>query len=270
MKTIIDAKKNIISIDLKELFAYKDLFVLMAYRDLRVRYAQTALGVIWIVLQPIMNLVIFTFIFNKVVKVDSGGIPYPVFALSGMAAWSYFAFLCTQSGNSLVGNQNLIKKVFFPRIIIPAGKALVGLVDFAIFIVLLVIVMIYYGQTPGKEIVFLPIFIGLNLLFGVGVGIWLSALTIRYRDFHNIATFLVQIGIYATPIYYPQSVIPEKYQVIAHLNPMAGIVEGFRWSLTGVYPPPVFAYYSFLWIPFILITGLAYFSKVEKTMADLI
>lgn len=270
MKNSTLVKSEGFSLGLAELLKYKDLFFQLAYRDLKVRYAQTALGVIWVVFQPALNLVIFTFIFNKVVKVETGGIPYPVFALAGLCAWSYFSFLAWQSANSLIGNQNLIKKVYFPRLIIPLGKALVGFVDFGVYLLFLMVMMLWYGFLPGAEIIFLPLFILINILFGLAIGIWVSALTIKYRDFQNIIQFVVQIGVYVTPVYYPATIVPEKYQLLYHLNPMAGIIEGFRWSLTGIYPPPPIAYLGIAFTLILLFTGLVYFRKVERTMADLV
>ncbi|HTF28317.1 MAG TPA: ABC transporter permease, partial [Flavitalea sp.] len=202
-KIIVDANKSSFSLNLKELFSYRDLFLILAYRDLRVRYAQTFLGLTWAIVQPLFTLIIFTLVFGRFVKVDTGGVPYPVFALCGMVAWTYFAFVMNQSGNSIIGAQEMIKKIYFPRLIIPLSKAVVGLVDFCIAFLLLIILLIYYDVKISPNIFMLPFFLLLTILSALSAGIWLSALSIRFRDFQHITPFLVQIGLYATPIAYP-------------------------------------------------------------------
>lgn len=273
-KLVVDADKKGLQLNLKELFAYKDLFLILAYRDLRVRYAQTFLGLFWAFIQPAATLLIFTVVFGKAVKVDTGDIPYPVFAISGMSAWAYFSFVLNQSGNSIIGAQEMVKKIYFPRLVIPLSKALVGFVDFAISFLLIIAIMVFYGVMPSVQVVFLPLFILLTIISSLGVGVWLSALTIRYRDFQHIVPFLVQFGLYATPIGYPAEVIidnlPTWGVVLFYLNPMAGIVEGFRWSILGMGSPSGYAYISFAVMGFLFVTGLFYFKRVEKVMADIV
>ncbi|WP_296623262.1 ABC transporter permease [Marivirga sp.] len=273
-KLVVDASKPKWHINLKELWAYKDLFYILAYRDLRVRYAQTFLGLLWAFIQPLATLLIFTVVFGKVAVVDTSGVPYPLFAVCGMASWSYFSFVLNQSGNSIIGAQEMVKKIYFPRLVIPLSKALVGFVDFAIAMLFVVILMIYYGFIPSANIIYLPIFILLTIISALAVGIWLSALTIRYRDFQHVVPFLVQFGLYATPVgYQAKDVIqrlPDWASLLYYVNPMAGIVEGFRWSLLGGDPPSIFAYFSFSIVILLFITGLLYFKRVEKVMADIV
>ncbi|MFP4091784.1 MAG: ABC transporter permease [Cyclobacteriaceae bacterium] len=271
---LVDAERRSNLLNLKELLHYKDLFYILAYRDLRVRYAQTFLGLAWALLQPLATLAIFTVVFGRAVKVDTGGIPYPLFAICGMASWTYFAFVMKESGNSIISAQGMVKKIYFPRLVIPLSKAVVGFVDFAIALGFVLVLMIIYQFTPSSNIIFLPVFILLTILSALAVGIWLSALTIRYRDFQHVVPFLVQFGLYATPTAYPASAVinnlPDWAVVLYYLNPMAGVVEGFRWSLLGGTPPSEYAYLSFILMGLIFISGLYYFKRVEKVMADIV
>lgn len=271
---VVDASKRGLTLNLKELFHYRDLFFILAYRDLRVRYAQTFLGLLWAIIQPLATLIIFTLVFGKAIKVNSGGVPYPLFAICGMAAWSYFSFVLSQSGNSIISSQEMIKKIYFPRLVVPLSKALVGLVDFIIALLLIVILLVFYEFVPSSNIVFLPIYILACMVSSLSVGIWLSALTIRYRDFQHVVPFLVQFGLYATPVGYPAEMIvenlPEWATVLYYINPIAGIVEGFRWSILGGSQPSVYSYLSLSIVLILFISGLFYFRKVEKVMADIV
>jgi lipopolysaccharide transport system permease protein len=275
-KLVIDASQKGIGLNFKELYRYRDLFWILAYRDLRVRYAQTFLGLLWGIIQPLATLLIFTLIFSRVVRVNTGSIPYPVFALSGMTAWTYFSFVMNQAGNSIISAQGMIQKIYFPRLIIPLSKAVVGLADFGISLVFLGALLIWFRVLPGWEVVFLPVFILFTLMAALGIGIWLSALTIRYRDFQQIVPFMVQFGLYATPVGYPASLllvnekVSQWVKVLYFLNPMAGIAEGFRWSLIGGTLPLLYVYLSLAMAVFLLISGLFYFRSVEKVMADIV
>jgi len=273
-RLVVDAGKTGINLNLKELFHYKDLFLILAYRDLRVRYAQAFLGLLWAVLQPLATLIIFTVVFGKVAKVDTGGIRYPLFAVCGMAAWAYFAFVLNQSGNSIIGAQEMVKKIYFPRLVIPLSKAVVGFVDFIIAFLFIIILLLYYGFVPSSNIIYLPVFILLTIVSALAVGIWLSALTIRYRDFQHIVPFIVQFGLYATPVGYMASDVvnnlPEWGTFLFYANPMAGIVEGFRWSILGGNPPVAYAYISFSVVLLLFVSGLYYFKRVERVMADIV
>ena len=273
-KTVVDADRQKLSLNLRELFQYRDLFLILAYRDLRVRYAQTFLGFFWAFLQPAATLLIFTVVFGKAVKVDTGEIPYPLFAIAGMTAWTYFAFVMNQAGNSIIGAQEMVKKIYFPRLIIPLSKAVVGFVDFAIAFLFLVVLMVVYKFVPSGNIIYLPVFIILTIISALAVGIWLSALTIRYRDFQHVVPFLVQFGLYATPIAYPAETIinslPNWAVILYYMNPMAGVVEGFRWTIFGGAPPSNYVYISFALVGLLFVSSLFYFRKVERVMADIV
>ncbi len=269
-RIVVDASKSKFNLNLKELVHYSDLFYTLAYRDLRVRYAQTFLGLLWAFLQPAATLLIFILIFGKAIKVNTGNIPYPLYALSGMTAWAYFSFVLSQSGQSIIGAQEMVKKIYFPRLIIPLSKAMAGFVDFFIAVLFMIVLMIFYGFIPSSQIIWFPVFFILNILASLGVGIWLSALTIRYRDFIHVIPFMVQFGLYATPIGYPATLIPTKYQFLYHLNPMAGVVEGFRYSLLGSGSLNNYSYLSFAMIILLFVSGVLYFKKVESVMADLV
>lgn len=273
-KLVVDANKKGLKLNIKELFQYRDLFLILAYRDLRVRYAQTFLGLLWAVIQPLATLIIFTLVFGRAMDVNTGGIPYPLFAVCGMAAWSYFSFVLSQSGNSIITSQEMVKKIYFPRLVIPLSKALVGFVDFTIALVFIIVLLFYFGITPSSNLIVLPVFILLTIISALSVGIWLSALTIRYRDFQHIVPFMVQFGLYATPIGYPASLVvdnlPSWATILYYLNPVAGIVEGFRWCILGGAPPDMYTYISFVVVFILFISSLFYFKKVERVMADIV
>ena len=273
-KVVVDASKKGLRLNLKELIQYKDLFFILAYRDYRVRYAQTFLGFAWAFIQPFTTLIIFILVFNKAAKVDTSPIPYPLFAVAGMSAWTYFSFVMTQSGSSIIAAQNMVQKIYFPRLIIPLSKSVVGLIDYVITFLFIIILMIVYRYPPSHNIVFLPVFILLTIIASLGVGIWLSALTIRYRDFQHVVPFLVQFGLYATPTAYPAEAVinslPAWASTLYFMNPMAGVVEGFRWSILGGNPPSVFSYVSFTVVLLIFISSIIYFKKMERIMADIV
>lgn len=268
--TLISSSRPWWKVNLRELLDYRDLFLVLTYKDIRVRYAQTFLGLAWVVVQPIVTLVIFTLIFGKAIQVDTGGVPYPIFALTGMSAWNYFAFVMAQSGGSIIGAQDMVKKIYFPRLVLPLSKALVGLVDFAVALVLLIVIMFYYQQPVGDNFGYTLVFMLLNLFCSLAVGVWLSALTIRFRDFQHVVPFMVQIGLYATPIAYPASMVPEKWQFFYHLNPMAGLVEGMRWSLLGVGELNDYSYLSIVVTFILFVTGIFYFHRTERIIADIV
>ncbi len=269
-KVVVDADKRSFRINLKELNHYKDLFYILAYRDIRVRYAQTFLGFLWAFLQPAATLLIFILVFGLAIKIDTGAIPYPLFAICGISMWSYFSFVLNQSGNSIIGAQEMIKKIYFPRLVVPLSKAVVGFVDFGVALILLIVLMVVYQVAPSPNIWAAPLFILLNIIAALGVGIWLSALSIRYRDFQHVIPFLVQFGLYATPVAYPARLVPDKYLWLYNLNPMVGIIEGFRWSIFGGNSPNEYFWISFATIILLFITSLIYFKKVEDTMADIV
>jgi lipopolysaccharide transport system permease protein len=271
-KLIIDASKKNFGLNIKELFAYRDLFLILAYRDLRIRYAQTFLGLLWAFIQPLFTLIIFIVVFGKAVGVATSvpSVPYPLYVVCGMCSWTYFSFVMNQAGNSIIGAQNLVQKIYFPRLIIPLSKAVVGFVDFAVSFLFIIVLLIIYRFTISPNCVFLPFYILMTIITALGVGIWLSALTIRYRDFQQIVPFLVQFGLYATPIAYPTSLIPAKYQWLFYLNPMAGIVEGFRWSILDTSPPSFYSFLSFGLSWLLFFSSLYYFRRIERVMADIV
>lgn len=272
IETVIDTNKNKININIKELFNYRELFLILALRDIKVRYAQTSLGFFWAFLQPLFSTVIFKLIFNNVAKVNTDPIPYHIFVMSGLCVWGYFAYMVTNSGTSLIQSQHLIQKIYFPRLIIPLSKAVVGFVDFLIALFFLICLMIFYKFVPNLHtIIYMPIFLFMSIIAGLGIGIWLSALSIRYRDFQHVIPFSIQMGMYLTPVAYPAYLIREKFLILYFLNPMAGIVEGFRWSIIGGPTIPIwYTLFSFCFISILFISSLFYFRKVEKIIADIV
>ena len=259
------------SLEFRELWEYRELLYFLIWRDVKVRYKQTALGAAWAVIQPFFMMVVFSLFFGRLAKVPSDGIPYPVFTFCALLPWQLFANALTESSNSLVGNQNLITKVYFPRLVVPISAVLGGLVDFVIAFVILLGMMLYYGIVPGWAIVTLPGFILLALLTALGVGLWLSALNVQYRDVRYTIGFLVQLWLFLTPVAYPSSIVPEKWRPLYGLNPMAGVVEGFRWALLGKSQPPG----AMLWVSvavviLILFGGLYYFRRMEQQFADIV
>ncbi len=273
-KLTVDASDPALKLNLKELFRYKDLFFVLAYRDLRVRYAQTFLGLLWAFIQPATTLLIISVVFGKLVNVDTNGVPYPVFAITGISVWTYFSFVLSQSGTSLIGAQDMVKKIYFPRLVIPLSKAVVGLVDFGVAILILIALFFYYGIMPTANIIFLPAFIILLIIAALAVGIWFSALTIRFRDFQYVVPFLVQFGLYITPIAYSSQTVsnnlPEWASILFYLNPMTSIVDGFRWCLLGGSVPSDYFWLSVSVIFILFVGGVYYFKSLEKTMADII
>ena len=267
---IVDSnKKN--NWALKELILYRDLFYTLAWREFKVRYAQTFLGFTWAFLQPIATVIIFTFVFGKTIKVDTSGIPYPVFALIGMTAWTYFSYVVSNAGKSVISESAMIKKIYFPRLIIPLSKAVVGLIDFIITFIIAIILMLYFNIGISVNILWLPFYIILIIISGLGAGIWISALSVRYRDFQHIVPFFVQVGLYATPVAYSAILIPEKYKLVYFIfNPMAGVTEGFRWCVLGIGINNYLIYISATISLLIFLTSVYYFKKTEKLMADIL
>ncbi len=273
---IIEPSQGIFNLNLGEIYAYRELLWTLTYRDLRVRYAQTIIGALWALLNPLFTLLILAFVFGVVAKVDTGlnaagqPIPHLLYTVAGMAGWAYFASLFSEAGTSIIGAQAMVKKIYFPRLIIPLSKAMTAFIDFAIVLGFMVVLMIYYGFSPTANFVFFPLFVVIAIVSGLAGGIWMSALTIRFRDFQHITPFILRLGMYATPIAYPAAAVPEKYQILFYFNPMAGVVEGMRWSLLGGAPLHWYSYISFAAIGIMLILGLFYFKKVEKIMADIL
>jgi lipopolysaccharide transport system permease protein len=268
---VIRARPGWRPLNLAELWRYRELLWFLALRDVKVRYKQTALGASWAVLQPLLTMVVFTVIFGHVARIPSDGVPYPIFSYAALVPWTFFANGLTQSSNSLVGNANLISKVYFPRLVVPVAGVLSGLVDFVIAFLVLIGMMLYYGVTPTVHVVFLPLFVLLALVAALAAGVWLSALNVEFRDVRFVVPFLIQLWLFATPIAYPTSLLHGFWRTVYGLNPMVGVVEGFRWALlgTGTDLGPSVAVSAAVSL-LILIGGMFYFRRMEKTFADLV
>jgi lipopolysaccharide transport system permease protein len=267
---VIEPSRGWVSLRLKELWEYRELLYFLVWRDIKVRYKQTILGAAWAIIQPFFTMVVFSIFFGKLGKIPSDGVPYPIFSYAGLLPWSYFAGALAEASNSLVGSSHLIRKVYFPRLVIPLGGVFAGLVDFAIAFTVFIGMMIYYGIHPTMHMLMLPVFIFLALVTALGVGLWLSALNVQYRDVRFVIPFLVQFWLFATPVAYPSSMLPEAWRAIYGINPMAGVVEGFRWALLGTTPPgPLIAVSASISV-LLLVSGAFYFRRMEKTFADLV
>ncbi|MFI5087693.1 MAG: ABC transporter permease [Terriglobales bacterium] len=268
--TLIAPARGLSAVNLREIWEYRELLYFLAWRDIKVRYKQTALGAAWALLQPLFLMAIFTLLFSRVAKV-AVPVPYPIFAFCGLLPWQLFAFGLSQSSNSLVQSQHLISKVYFPRLVIPIASVLAGLLDFAIAFLLLLAMMAYYRVPPGATVLLLPLFVLFAVITSLTAGVWLSAINVRYRDVQYTLSFLVQFWMLATPVGYPASVFPERWRWVLVLNPMAGVVEGFRWALLGTGPRPgAKLAVSLGLVLLMLIAGLHYFRRMEKTFADIV
>ncbi len=261
--------------DLKELWRYRELLFFLAWRDIKVRYKQTIMGASWAIIQPLASMIVFTLFFNRLAGIQSeGSTPYEVFSYAALVPWTYFASRLTSSSNSVVSNTNLIKKVYFPRLVVPISSVLGGLVDFALAFITLLFIMLLFGITPTANIIWLPIFLFQIIITSLGVGLWLSAMNVQFRDVKYIIPFLVQLWMFATPIVYPSSLIEnETLRAIYGINPMVGVVEGFRWALLGsdaAPAPDIMVLVSFVISFILLFSGAMYFHRMEKTFADVI
>ena len=257
-------------ISFKDLWAYRELLFFLTWRDVKVRYKQTALGAAWAILQPLFMMVIFTIFFGRLAGVDSAGIPYPLFALAGLVPWTFFANAITQSGNSLVGSSNLITKVYFPRLIVPSAAMLAGLVDFALAFVLFVVLMVYYGVAPTINVLFLPVLVLMTALFALGVGTWFAALNVKYRDVRFALPFLIQLWLFVSSVILPSSALPQKYRWLLMLNPMSGIIEGYRSALFGLpFDWPALGAAAAITAA-VLLYAIYSFARVERSFADII
>jgi len=265
------ARPGWVAIDFTELWRYRELLVFQAIRDIKVRYKQTLLGATWAILQPIMTMIVFSIFFGGLAGVPSDGIPYPIFTFCALLPWQLFAYALTYSSNSIVDNANVLKKVYFPRLILPLSAVIAGLVDFVIAFVVLVGMMVYYDFVPGWAVITLPLFIMLALAAALSVGLWLSALNAKFRDIRYTIPFLAQLWLFVTPVVYSSSLVPEKWQVVYAINPMVGVIEGFRWALLGKsLPPGPMLIVSVVTTTVLLVGGLFYFRRMEKTYADIV
>lgn len=260
-----------VSLRLNDVWRYRELLYFLVWRDVKVRYKQTALGAAWAILQPVLTMLVFSIFFGRLAKVPSDGVPYPLFAFAALLPWQLFAYSLSESANSLVASQNLIKKVYFPRLIIPMASVLTGLLDFAVAFVILFALMIYYQVPPTPALVALPFFLLLAVATALAVALWLSALNVQFRDVRYTIPFLTQFWLFVTPVAYPSSLVPEKWRALYGLNPMAGVVEGFRWALfKQSHGPGMLVAVSAAAVVGLLIGGLVYFRRMEKTFADLV
>ncbi len=264
------ARPGWVAIDFAELWRYRELVVFYAVRDIKVRYKQTLLGVAWAVLQPVLTMVVFSIFFGNLAGVPSDGIPYPIFAYCGLVPWQLFAYALTQSSNRVVEDAQVITKVYFPRLIVPLASVIAGLVDFAIALGTLAAMMLYYDIGLGWAILTLPLFTLLAVMAALAVGLWLSALNVRYRDVRYTIPFLAQFWLFVTPVAYSSSLVPPEWQALYGVNPMVGVVNGFRWALLGKTPPDPMLLVSVATTALLLTGGLFYFRRMEKSFADLI
>jgi lipopolysaccharide transport system permease protein len=256
-------------LNLKDLWGYRELLYFLVWRDIKVRYKQTVLGIAWAIIQPLFTMIVFSIFFGWLAKVPSDGVPYPIFAYCALLPWQLFAYSLAESSNSLVANQNLITKVYFPRLVMPLSSTLAGLLDFVIASTVLLVMMLFYGIAPTSAVWALPLFVLLALVTALGVGMWLSALNVEYRDVRYTLPFLTQFWLFVTPIAYPSSLVPEVWRMLYGLNPMAGVVEGFRWVLlgSGKGPDSMLAVSALASLT-LFVSGLYYFRRMERTFAD--
>jgi lipopolysaccharide transport system permease protein len=268
---VIEPSRGWISLRLQDLWRFRELLYFLVWRDMKVRYKQTLLGVFWAIVQPVLTTIIFSLFFGRLAKVPSEGIPYPIFCFAALVPWNFFANGMSQASNSLVGSADLVKKVYFPRLILPTAGVLSGVVDSCLSFLILLVMMFHYGLVPSYRTVFLPLFALLALCCSLGVSLWLSAMNVQFRDVRYIVPFLTQFWLFATPIAYPSTLLSPRWRAVYGLNPMAGVVEGFRWALLGTEaaPGPLVLVSAVVSLAF-LTSGAFYFRRMEKTFADIV
>jgi lipopolysaccharide transport system permease protein len=269
--TVIEPRRKYFDLDLPSLWEYRELVYFMIWRDVKTRYKQTVLGVAWAVLQPVMTMLVFWIVFSLFARLPSNGMPYPLFAMIGLLPWTYFSQAVARSSGGLVGNANLISKVYFPRLIIPLSAALSPMVDLLLSFLVLIALMAWYAVVPGLAVLTLPLFVLLAFVTALGVSLWLSALYVKYRDVGHLVPFVIQIWMYASPVIYPLTLVPERWRPLYSLNPMVAVIEGFRWALSGGAPPDLQpTLVSVAAVIVVTITGLMYFRRTEREFADVI
>lgn len=267
---LIQPRRRLPGLELAELWAYRELLYFLAWRDVKIRYRQSVLGAAWALLQPIATMVVFSVFLGKLGKMPSDGVPYPIFTFVALLPWQLFAHSLMVSSQSVVGGASLITKVYFPRLIIPLSSVLAGVVDFAVASGVLAALMLYYGMAPGLQVVLLPALVVLAVLSALSVGLWLSALNVKYRDVRFVVPFLTQLWLFVSPVAYPSSLVPDRWQWVYGLNPMTGVIEGFRWALLGTAPPLRSVYVSMILVAILLVGGLYYFRSTERVFADVV
>jgi lipopolysaccharide transport system permease protein len=269
--TVIEPQKGWIPLDFREVWNYRELLYFLTKRDIKVRYRQTVLGGLWAIIQPFFTMVVFTLFFGRMAQMPSDGIPYPIFVYAGLLPWTYFANAVSMSGNSLVGSAHLITKVYFPRLIVPASAALAGLLDFFVALIVLIGLMLYYQVLPGPAILLFPVLAGLTFLCALGVGLWLSALNVQYRDIRYVIPFLIQIWMFVSPVIYPLGMVSENYRWLMAVNPMGGVIHAYRATLLGHQPVDwALLCISTAVILLLVLGGLFYFRRMERVFADVV
>ncbi|MEO8260457.1 MAG: ABC transporter permease [Acidobacteriota bacterium] len=268
---VIQPRHGLLRLDLKTIWDYRELLYFLVWRDVKVRYKQTAIGIAWVILQPLLTMIMFSLVFGRLAKIPSDGLPYPVFVYAALLPWTLFASSLSRGSDSVVGSANLISKIYFPRLILPLAAILSPLLDFAVAFVVLIGMIFWFGITPGWALLTVPLFTVLAVLAALAVGLWLSGLNVRYRDVGHAIPFLIQLWMFASPVAYPATMIPDRWRFIYGLNPMAGVIEGFRWALLGRKTPD-FALIgiSTLMVVALLIPALIYFRQTERTFADIV
>jgi lipopolysaccharide transport system permease protein len=269
--TFLQPSTGWVSLNLRELWEYRELLYFLTWRDIKIRYKQTVLGAAWAIIQPFMTMVVFSLFFGRLAQIPSDGIPYPIFSYAALVPWTFFANGLTNTANSVVGSANLIKKVYFPRLIIPFASTLSGAVDFVLAFAVLLAMMSYYGLVPTLNVIWVPLFVLLALVTSLAVSLWLSAMNAQFRDVRYAVPFLTQLWMFCTPIVYPSSLLPEPWRTFYGINPMAGVVEGFRWALLGTdsAPGPIIALSSLVAVG-AFVSGAFYFRRMEKSFADVV
>ncbi|MEO6974564.1 MAG: ABC transporter permease [Gallionella sp.] len=256
----------------RDLWRYRELFFFLAWRDILVRYKQTVIGIVWALGRPLLTMLVFTLVFSKLAKLPSGGVPYPILVFAALLPWQFFSSAFSGAGESLISNAGMISKVYFPRLVVPASAVIVAFVDFLISVIILVGLMIWYGFAPNLRMLTLPLFIFIAFAAAMGAGLWIAALNVKYRDFRIIVPFVVQFGLYISPVGFSSNIVPEKWRLLYSVNPMVGVIDGFRWAILGgntqLYWPGFLL--SLALVLMILFTGIIYFRKTEKTFADVI
>lgn len=268
---VIEPSKGLFQLDLGSVWQSRELLYFLIWRDVLTRYKQTAIGAAWVVLQPLINMILFTLIFSRLANIPSDGIPYPLFAFTALLPWSFFAQALSRTSNSVVGSSNLVTKIYFPRLLIPIAASIAPVVDLIFSFLVLLVLMAWYKIVPTWGLLSLPLFLGLAIMTALSVGLWSSALNVRYRDVGSIIPFLAQIWMYASPVAYPVSMVPEQWRLLYSLNPMVGVIEGFRWALLGNGNPDFkIMAVSAVVVAFLLVGGIVYFKKMEQSFADVI
>jgi lipopolysaccharide transport system permease protein len=252
----------------RDLWSYRELFLFLAWRDILVRYKQTVFGILWAILRPFLTMVVFTVVFSKIAKMPSGGVPYPILVFAAMLPWQFFSSSLTGASASLLSNSNLLTKIYFPRIIMPTSSVILAFIDFLVAFVILGGLMIYYKYAPSWTILTLPVFILLAFLTAMGVGLLIASLNVKYRDFQQIVPFIVQFGLYISPVGFSSQVVPQKWQLLYSLNPMVGVIDGFRWAILGQPLNATSLFFSIIVSTGFMILGFWYFRKTERTFAD--